>query len=120
MKTIIAICFLLAGAVAVVTTQPAAEPTTAPTSAPTTQHAECLICVGHEIEVTDSTPRSEFEGKTYYFCSESCKKWFDINQRNTPNPKSLAQTRAWQAQIGLMENGYDFDYTMHSCPTSPM
>jgi YHS domain-containing protein len=34
-----------------------------------------------EMEVTeeDAVGKSEYEGKTYYFCSEDCKEEFDEN-----------------------------------------
>lgn len=64
-------------------TDPARPPQTAtlqPTTqvaAPTTkQTAECVICVGHTIEVTPTTPHAEYAGKTYYFCSDYCKDEF--------------------------------------------
>lgn len=34
------------------------------------------VC-GMEIEENDTTPKSENEGKTYYFCSQDCKEEFD-------------------------------------------
>lgn len=37
---------------------------------------ECLLCDGHQIPLTDKTRRSEYEGVTYYFCSETCLKKF--------------------------------------------
>lgn len=45
-------------------------------SAPKGPTAECVICVGHEIEVTAETAKAEHDGKTYYFCSDYCKKEF--------------------------------------------
>ena len=41
--------------------------------------APCIMCSGHEIEVTAGTPSSEHDGKRYYFCGESCKKAFDAD-----------------------------------------
>ncbi len=38
---------------------------------------ECVLCVGHEIDVMSDTPASEYDGKKYYFCSAHCKKAFD-------------------------------------------
>jgi YHS domain-containing protein len=33
-----------------------------------------LACIC--VKVDESTPRTEFAGKTYYFCSESCRETF--------------------------------------------
>ncbi len=56
-----------------------ATPTVTQTAAapvPTGEKAECLICVGHMIDVTDQTPTAEFEGSKYFFCSEHCQQEF--------------------------------------------
>lgn len=37
-----------------------------------------LVC-GMEITPDDAKFSSEYKGKTYYFCSESCKTHFDDN-----------------------------------------
>jgi YHS domain-containing protein len=49
----------------------------APTTpaAPTTM-AACLPCGGHQLAVTDKTPRCEHDGVTYYFCSDACRDAF--------------------------------------------
>ena len=36
------------------------------------------VC-GMMIEDTDAVATSEYEGKTYYFCSKDCKEEFDAN-----------------------------------------
>jgi len=33
------------------------------------------VC-GMEVDVTDGTPRSDYEGTVYYFCSEQCRQQF--------------------------------------------
>jgi YHS domain-containing protein len=33
------------------------------------------------IDVGKTTLRSDYQGKTFYFCSEKCKHKFDINPR---------------------------------------
>jgi YHS domain-containing protein len=38
--------------------------------------AECPLCDGHKLNVTTETPKVEFEGKTYYFCSKDCQQEF--------------------------------------------
>jgi len=30
-----------------------------------------------DVEHTDETPQSEYEGETYFFCCEACKEAFD-------------------------------------------
>lgn len=57
-------------------TSPAPAATAAAADKPKGPTAECIICVGHEIEVTPETARTEHDGKTYYFCSDYCKKEF--------------------------------------------
>ena len=52
------------------TTQPAA-------------HAECLVCKYNadlacvDVPVEADTPRTVWNGKMYYFCSESCRRKFE-------------------------------------------
>jgi hypothetical protein len=48
-----------------------------------TVHAQCLVCK-HEgdlacvdVKVRADTPRTEYGGRTYYFCSEQCRKQFE-------------------------------------------
>ncbi len=36
------------------------------------------VC-GMEIEIASATPKSEYQGLQYYFCSQDCKKQFDSN-----------------------------------------
>lgn len=36
------------------------------------------VC-GMQISEEESSGQSEFEGKTYYFCSTACKEKFDAN-----------------------------------------
>jgi P-type Cu+ transporter len=36
----------------------------------------CPVC-GMPVEITPDTPRSNYDGETYYFCSEACKQSFD-------------------------------------------
>ncbi|MBD3234990.1 MAG: YHS domain-containing protein [candidate division Zixibacteria bacterium] len=35
-----------------------------------------IVC-GMDVEITEETPRMEYEGETYYFCSEYCKEQFE-------------------------------------------
>ena len=37
-----------------------------------------VVC-GMEIEPTEAVATSEYEGKTYYFCSVSCKEKFELD-----------------------------------------
>lgn len=36
------------------------------------------VC-GMQIEIRDAAGQSDYEGRTYYFCSSSCKEQFDAN-----------------------------------------
>ncbi len=44
--------------------------------------AECSVCRENadlaclHVKITDTTPRAEFGGRTYYFCSEECREAF--------------------------------------------
>jgi len=37
------------------------------------------VVFGMQIEPTKATGTSEYNGKTYYFCSKGCKTKFDAN-----------------------------------------
>lgn len=39
---------------------------------------ECPV-TGSKVQVTPETPRSMYNGKTYYFCCAGCKESFDKN-----------------------------------------
>jgi YHS domain-containing protein len=36
------------------------------------------VC-GMQIEKTDAAGQSDYEGRTFYFCSSACKEQFDAN-----------------------------------------
>lgn len=44
--------------------------------------AVCLVCKCNadlgcmDVKITEATPRCEYQGKTYYFCSDDCRKDF--------------------------------------------
>jgi YHS domain-containing protein len=46
-------------------------------------HAQCLVCKSEgdlacvDVKVRADTPRTEYMGRTYYFCSVQCKKEFE-------------------------------------------
>ena len=37
-----------------------------------------LVC-GMQIETSESVGQSDYQGRTYYFCSSACKEQFDAN-----------------------------------------
>jgi Cu+-exporting ATPase len=45
-------------------------------------HAECLVCKYNadlacvDVPVENQTPRAEYNGRTYYFCSDECRAEF--------------------------------------------
>jgi YHS domain-containing protein len=43
------------------------------------------VC-GMEIETKDAAGKSEFQGQSYYFCSEHCKKSFDKDPQKYVKP----------------------------------
>ena len=42
---------------------------------------------GMQIDPAKAAGKSEYKGKTYYFCSPGCKKTFDANPEAVLNPK---------------------------------
>jgi YHS domain-containing protein len=50
---------------------------------PTAVHAQCLVCKSEgdlacvDVIVDERTPRTSYNGATYYFCSEQCRRDFD-------------------------------------------
>jgi YHS domain-containing protein len=58
----------------------AGAPVMASSKAP---HAECLVCKYNadlacvDLKVDAETPNSTYDGKTYYFCSDTCRKKFE-------------------------------------------
>ena len=50
------------------------------------------VC-GMEIEEAQAPAKTEFEGRTYYFCSESCRDEFEANpQLYAPNVSAPSTT----------------------------
>jgi YHS domain-containing protein len=45
-----------------------------------------VVC-GMQVDPQKAAGKSEYEGKTYYFCSQSCKQKFDAN------PTEYVQTK---------------------------
>jgi hypothetical protein len=47
------------------------------------QHAQCLVCKSEgdlacvDVTVRGDTPRAQYLGRTYYFCSEQCRTEFE-------------------------------------------
>jgi YHS domain-containing protein len=66
---------------------PACISPSASESSESVQHAQCLVCKSEgdlacvDVKVHDDTPRTEYMGKTYYFCSEQCRKEFEKDPR---------------------------------------
>jgi YHS domain-containing protein len=58
------------------------QPVMASSTANTASHAECAVCKANadlacvDVTVDDQTPRCDYNGKTYYFCSNSCRDEF--------------------------------------------
>jgi YHS domain-containing protein len=61
-------------------TAPAAPPSQATGGQ---QHAECTVCKHNadlaciDVVVEKDTPRTGYDGKTFYFCSDQCRKKFE-------------------------------------------
>jgi hypothetical protein len=49
------------------------------------EHGECMVCKKNadlacvDVAIDDKTPRYDYAGKTYYFCSEECRGKFAKN-----------------------------------------
>lgn len=77
MREILFACFLLAAVAPQVAVAAQKTPTVKEGCA-----ALCPVCSHYkdgscqEVKVGGSTPQAEYAGKTYYFCSPSCKKSF--------------------------------------------
>jgi YHS domain-containing protein len=62
-----------------------AEAPATPASSPSPMHAQCLVCKYNadlaciDVTVDQTTPRYEYGGKTYYFCSQDCRQKFAKN-----------------------------------------
>ncbi len=46
---------------------------------------------GMEIDPAKAAGKSEYNGKTYYFCSKSCKETFDKEPKKYGDPKQMAK-----------------------------
>jgi YHS domain-containing protein len=47
-----------------------------PAAAPSGIKANCVVCGDHELDVTEKTPFTDYNGARYYFCSDQCKADF--------------------------------------------
>ena len=59
-------------------------------------HAECPVCKANadlaciDVAVNEKTPSCTCDGKTYYFCSEDCRKDFEKNPQKYAAPQVTA------------------------------
>jgi Cu+-exporting ATPase len=47
----------------------------------------CPVC-GMQIDREDAVERTQYEGKTYYFCSESCQERFELDPERYANAET--------------------------------
>jgi YHS domain-containing protein len=47
-----------------------------PPAAPGAVKSNCVVCGDHELDVTDQTLFTDYDGTRYYFCSDQCKADF--------------------------------------------
>ena len=78
MKTLISAVFATVLLVAGCTSVP--EPPSGCANCPVCQHQADLACVC--VKIGADTPRCEWNGRTWYFCSEECKKSFLSDPRH--------------------------------------
>lgn len=75
-SVVMGVCFLAGCA----SEEPAQTATTS-----TAPHAECMVCKKNadlaclDVTVKANTPRADYDGKTYYFCSKECHDKFVKN-----------------------------------------
>ncbi|WP_101298410.1 permease [Halegenticoccus soli] len=60
---------------------------------PTAQDPVC----GMEVNPEEADYSTEYDGKTYYFCSESCKESFDPEEANTTIREQATSLSGWKA-----------------------
>jgi YHS domain-containing protein len=81
MRVVIAACCVVAALLAGCATGPDQRSAAASTQ----PHAECLVCKANadlaciDVPVDGGTPSYAYNGKTYYFCSNECRKTFAKN-----------------------------------------
>jgi Cu+-exporting ATPase len=51
-----------------------------------------------EVNPASAEAQSEYEGQTFYFCSQECKRKFDANPQQYLDDSDRAQGRAERAQ----------------------
>lgn len=47
------------------------------------------VC-GMRVDPNEAAAKMEFEGRTYYFCSEDCRHKFELNPREYALPRGTA------------------------------
>ena len=58
------------------------------------------IC-GMMVDEKKAKFKSDYKGKTYYFCAATCKTTFDKNPRNTRAPKPTPRSLRSGQEIGF-------------------
>lgn len=51
------------------------------------------VC-GMQIDTADAAGQSDFQGRTYYFCSEDCKEKFDANPAQYTGDRGKTATQS--------------------------
>jgi RND family efflux transporter MFP subunit len=67
------------------------QPGVPPTSSAAANRAVKDPSCGMELDPAKAAGKSEYLGKTYYFCSKSCKEMFDKDPKKYGDPKQMAQ-----------------------------
>jgi YHS domain-containing protein len=89
----LALVAMVAGGCASAPSTPTAAAEAVTASQAAKPHAECLVCKYDadlacvDVTVSDSTPNTVYDGKTYYFCSKSCCKKFEKDPAKYVNQK---------------------------------
>lgn len=68
-----------------------------PVSSDGRAHAQCLVCKHNadlacvDVKVDQKTPRCVCDGRTYYFCSDECRREFEKNPQKYARVAAPAQ-----------------------------
>jgi YHS domain-containing protein len=66
--------------------------------------AKDVVC-GMEVDEQQATARREYQGRTYYFCSQNCLRRFEADPAHYVNPRTAQQDATHQLTVQPSESG---------------
>jgi Cu+-exporting ATPase len=66
--------------------------------------AKDLVC-GMEVDEQQTTRKSEYQGRRYYFCSPACQQRFDEDPARYVDPRTARQDATHQLTVQPGEEG---------------